>query len=486
MSSVAGAIEPCGCVEDMLGGADHAAAYIKGQRASAPEALVLGAGPMLYMNARPDPAKDQQARFKAEALADAFKTMGLKAWAPGANDWLLGAENLEQLEARSGAKLLGHNLATPLTQGTELVELSGIKLGVAGVSVPLVGGAAPAAVEVKDPVKSAELALKELEQAGTKIQILLAAMPRGDALRLVEKVTGYEIAVLGKPYDQGEANDPPMSPVLVGKTLVVETPNHLQALGVIDLHVRGDSFDFADGSGLEATERKLEIGRRLREIQTRLEQGGRTEDLTALRRDQAALAGELSQLPLGKPPESGSYFRYQNVEVKEQLGVEPNVVEHIAAYYRRVNDHNREAYKDLLPPEPAPGEAHYVGVERCSTCHESQRAFWNNTLHSKAYAALSSQDKHFNLECVGCHVTGYGRPGGSTVTHVESLTNVQCEVCHGPGSKHVEKPKDKALLQKPGPGFCATECHHPPHVHPGWSATAAWSKIVGPGHGMPL
>jgi hypothetical protein len=82
-------------------------------------------------------------------------------------------------------------------------------------------------------------------------------------------------------------------------------------------------------------------------------------------------------------------------------------------------------------------------------------------------------------------VTGYGKAGGTTVTHVDKLTDVQCEVCHGPGSKHVNKPEDKALLSKPSPSFCASECHHPPHVHPGWKAMAAWPKIIGPGHGAP-
>ena len=45
-------------------------------------------------------------------------------------------------------------------------------------------------------------------------------------------------------------------------------------------------------------------------------------------------------------------------------------------------------------------------------------------------ATLTTQFKEFNLDCVGCHVTGYGRPGGSTVTHVEKLKDVQCEACH--------------------------------------------------------
>ena len=44
MSTVAGALEPCGCVKDMQGGADHAAAFVAAQASAAPHALVLGGG----------------------------------------------------------------------------------------------------------------------------------------------------------------------------------------------------------------------------------------------------------------------------------------------------------------------------------------------------------------------------------------------------------------------------------------------------------
>jgi len=485
MSSVAGALEPCGCVKDMLGGTDHAAAYIAAQASAAPNQLVVGAGPMLFMNARPDPARDAQAAFKADALADAYKTLHVTAWAPGANDWLLGSSTLEKLAERSGATLLGANLKGISAVHTKIVEIAGIKVGLAGISVPLVSGQAPSGVEVADAAASAKSALTELQAAGAQLDILLAAMPRGQALRLLEAQPGFEVAVLGKPFDEGEANDPPLSPTLVGKTLVVETPNHLQALGVVDLYVRGQSFDFADGSGLESTERKLEIGRRLREIQARLDQGGSEQDLASLKRDQANLQAELAKLPEAKPPAQGSFFRFQSVEVTEKLGSDPKVAEHIASYYRSVNDHNREAFKDLKPEPAAPGQASYVGIEACTKCHASQRKFWDQTSHAAAYATLSSQHKEYNLDCVGCHVTGYGKPSGTTVTHVEGLSAVQCEVCHGPGSKHASSPKEKDLIQMPAPGLCASQCHHPPHVHPGWSAEAAWPKIVGPGHGMP-
>jgi Cytochrome c554 and c-prime len=122
----------------------------------------------------------------------------------------------------------------------------------------------------------------------------------------------------------------------------------------------------------------------------------------------------------------------------------------------------------------------------CAACHEEEDRFWRTTPHAHAYATLARDNKEFNLDCVSCHVTGYEKPGGSTVTHVSKLKDVGCEVCHGPGTLHASEPKRRDLIRRtPERSLCASECHHPPHVNPGWDVEGAWAKIVGPGHGAP-
>jgi hypothetical protein len=124
-------------------------------------------------------------------------------------------------------------------------------------------------------------------------------------------------------------------------------------------------------------------------------------------------------------------------------------------------------------------------VDVCSSCHPGARTVWNATPHARAYATLSSQFKEFNLECVSCHVTGYEKPGGSTVTHVAGLEDVQCEVCHGPGSKHVARPTDPSLMPGVPAASSCLQCHHPPHVEQ-FDAAARMKDILGPGHGLPM
>jgi hypothetical protein len=84
---------------------------------------------------------------------------------------------------------------------------------------------------------------------------------------------------------------------------------------------------------------------------------------------------------------------------------------------------------------------------------------------------------------VNCHVTGYEKPGGSTVTFVQDLKNVQCEECHGPGSKHSKDPDAKGLIRLTPPRDLCSSCHHTPHVHEDWDVNEAWKHIIGKGHG---
>ena len=487
VSSPAGALEPCGCVKDMLGGVDHLAAFVKSQSADAPHSALLGAGPLFFMNTTLAPERATQDAWKADALARALGAAGLRAWAPGANDWAAGADTFKALADAASAIPLASNLKGPSLQAVRVFELGGTKVGVAGISVPSYQSSLPAGVSALDSLSELKKAKAALDSQGARLRILLTAMPRGDALRLIDRVPGFQVLVIGKPFDQGESNDPPTPPEVVAGTLVVEAPNHLQALGVVDLFVQDDKFEFADGSNTALAAEKQSLTARISELEARItaaSSAGKTADadLTARRADLERLKARQKALSVPSVPTQGSFFQYRLVEVRDGLGSEPTVHTLMDSYYQRVNEHNRDVFKDKLPlPAPA-GQSHYVGVEVCSTCHKSEREFWNLTQHSGAYATLSSAHKEFNLDCVSCHVTGYDRPGGSTVVHVEKLRDVQCEVCHGPGSRHVESPLDDKAIALPEQSLCAAQCHHPPHVKADWSVTASWAKIIGPGH----
>src|SRR6478609_2366965 len=50
MSDLAGALEPCGCVKDQLGGLDHFAAWANAEREKAKNSVLVAAGPTFFLD----------------------------------------------------------------------------------------------------------------------------------------------------------------------------------------------------------------------------------------------------------------------------------------------------------------------------------------------------------------------------------------------------------------------------------------------------
>lgn len=494
MSDLAGALEPCGCVKDQLGGLNHAAAWIANERAKAPNALAVEAGPLLFMDPVLKSERAAQEKAKAETLARSLVSVGLTAFAPGRNDWAAGQVELGRLAGIAKASPLGANLAAPgAVPWTSSVtrDVGGVKLGFVGVSAP---DRAEAGVVESVTVASATDAVRaetaKLKGQGAQLVIALAAVGRGEAKRIADLVPDLFAIVVGAPGGTGEANTETPPPERVGNVLVLETGNHLQTLGVLDLYVRDGSFELADATGLELAEKRAALARQADELRAKIADWDSNpnidkKDVAAQRAKLDKIEADRAALDARPAPAKGSFFRYRSVEVRDALGKDEAVTRALDDYYKQVNEQNRAAFASKLPAPAPPGGNAYVGVEACtSTCHVAPRAVWNKTRHAKAYETLAVQNKQFNLDCASCHVTGYDEPGGSTLAHVEKLESVQCEVCHGPGSQHAKDPKKPIPIPSPGNDRCLG-CHHPPHVLE-FDPAKKRDEILGPGHGMPL
>ena len=245
MSSVAGALEPCGCVKDMLGGADHAAAYIASQAGAAPNALVVGAGPMLFPQCSPRRALVTCRSASKPTPCRRLQGVGLSAGA-GANDWLLGESALDALVQRSGATLLGANVKSGKLHAPARRDL-GHEGGASGRQFAVGDGRAPTGVEFGDAATAAKSVCR-LKGRRLGARYFAGGDAAAKPVLLVEAQPGFEVAVLGKPFDEGEANDPPQSPTLIGKTLVVENAQSPASLGWSTFRAR-PILRFSDGSG---------------------------------------------------------------------------------------------------------------------------------------------------------------------------------------------------------------------------------------------
>ena len=95
------------------------------------------------------------------------------------------------------------------------------------------------------------------------------------------------------------------------------------------------------------------------------------------------------------------------------------------------------------------GTVKYNGAKKCKACHMKQYKAWEETsmatsfenlkqgvkVAEKAAAGLEDKDYTHDKDCLPCHTTGYGKPGGFvSIEETPKLANVQCEECHGPGS----------------------------------------------------
>ena len=135
------------------------------------------------------------------------------------------------------------------------------------------------------------------------------------------------------------------------------------------------------------------------------------------------------------------------------------------------------------------GHAGYIGGQECADCHPEAKAFWDKTKHAQAWQTLVDAKKTFDAECVECHVTGWQEPGGSILGQVDRLQNVQCEVCHGPGSLHVdgggmvegEAAGLNPLIKRTVPEALCKTCHNK-HHSPKFDYKSYMRKITGPGH----
>lgn len=65
-----------------------------------------------------------------------------------------------------------------------------------------------------------------------------------------------------------------------------------------------------------------------------------------------------------------------------------------------------------------------------------------------AHGLDPAKDYTTDANCLPCHTTGYGEPGGFvSVAKTPKLVGIQCEVCHGPGAGYL-KPNLMSLQNK--------------------------------------
>lgn len=94
--------------------------------------------------------------------------------------------------------------------------------------------------------------------------------------------------------------------------------------------------------------------------------------------------------------------------------------------------------KEIADAEEA-NRSIFVGGESCAACHDSEQAQWQTSAHARAFETLENLGVQSSDECLACHTVGFGEEFGfESAKKAPNLTGVQCESCHGRGSRHYE------------------------------------------------
>jgi hypothetical protein len=476
-----GTLEPCGCTSDPLG---DIARYASVVRAASKEkdvggVLLVDAGGLSFPEGGSAPRERAGNALRATFLARELGKLGLAG--AGVADADVPPVGEPVAPARLAINLAASARFKPAP--SVLRAVGGVQVGVLGVADPALAAALGAKAE--EPVAAARREAERLRKAGAEVIVALAPVERAVARRIARDA-GVDFVVLGRQVGKGAPRAD-----AVGRAFILAPADELQKVGRVDVVLRPGGGALVDAGSPEATElRRAEVARALARLDVELAtwssdtMGADASYLQGKRRERDALAAEKAKLATAvwTPPATGSYFTNRLVALRRSLPRDASIAAAMRGLDAQIGKLNLKA---AAPPPPAePGRPFFVGMAKCASCHKPAMAFWKKTVHAGAWRTLVAGGKQADYKCVGCHVSGYGEVGGSSLGHTRGFENVQCETCHGPGSTHVAEKglEDPPAVHRGTTASTCAPCHNEHHSDT-FQYDAYLRDIVGPGHG---
>ena len=154
---------------------------------------------------------------------------------------------------------------------------------------------------------------------------------------------------------------------------------------------------------------------------------------------------------LGVFPASNVPMRYERIPLDKRFKDSPDVLQSLTNYQQQLETiYKKDWSKLVMKPVDHPTGRKFLGSAACQDCHETAYEKWLTTPHHEATHSISNPTersdipRHFDPECLSCHVTGWNAqdyyPYVSGYTELEASKHLHgngCENCHGPGSAHV-------------------------------------------------
>lgn len=448
-----GFIEPCGCSLNQLGGLTRRADLARQLRERDWDVIGMDVGGLVSRNRR-------QSQIKFETMITSLAKMGYVALALGPEelrlgpDYLLSQDSAATQDPPEGVSFLSANAVffespdLPTPARTRMVKVNGLKIGITGVIGADVArsvypeGAQPD-VTFQAPEAAIDTALAELQAQNPDLLVLLAHATRAESRKYASQFKDFDIVLTA-----GGPEDPDGEPEILDGTWLLEAGHKGKHTGVLAVYPNQD------------------------------------------------------------PP-----FRFELVDLdRHRFDDDPDMIAHMKYYQERLREEQLIA-TELPIPNPSTTGATYVGAEACQDCHTRAYEKWLETPHSHAYDSLVHVPEGrtdfgiarvWDAECVACHVVGWDPQrklrykdgwiheefvtGEEAKARSVALRGVQCESCHGPGSKHIDlvnlgevdaaKPEVRVTLEQSKDRLCY-ECHDLDNS-PGFEFDSYWDRVAHP------
>lgn len=408
--------------------------------------LVVDAGQSLAPIVPIPPAELAQRRAKADLIAYAFEVSAMDAMTVGETDWALGVAEVRGMVERHHLPVLAANLVcdgvAPFP-ASKVVERAGHRIGLVGVTSGAVDGC-----EVGPLREGLAAAIAGL---GT-VDVVIALLPTHNAttVKVVQDLVGVDLVIDADPTRRPDAAEP------LGAAWKVGSGQRGQMVGATTLTWEPGASGWAPDDAVESAQREVERAqRRVDSLNKRLVLPNGAQDprvVSALDEATQKVMAATARVAELKSDTTHHHLSKSAHVLDDTVPDEPELQRAVDAF----------KLTQTAAPAPDPKVAHrapagssYAGSDACRACHMSEYAQWVGTPHATAWASLLKDDRSRDQECVGCHATGVGLPGGPAPTDdLAGLHDVQCESCHGASKAHAAAPPS----QKPSSPGDATTC----------------------------
>lgn len=379
-----GYIEPCGCtgLANAKGGLNRRFTLQKQLRARGWDIVPLDVGNQVNRYG-------VQAELKFQTTVNALRRMNYEAVAFGPNDLRLSIGELAIAIAGDDANAsqsvfvcANVNVLGDMNVKYRVIEREGIRLGVTAILGRAEAGQVNSdEIQLSDPVAALKQVVPELIRRQCTHLILLAHTSLNDSRELAKQFPEFDLIITG-----GGAGEPTKEPEKIpgAKAPMIQVGTKGMYVGIVGLY---------------------------------------------------------------EQPKRG--FRFERVVLDASFPDDPGLLQAFQIYQRQLQDKGLEGL-GLTPVRHPRGNVQFVGHEVCGECHTKALEIYEGSAHAHATESIakpterSQIPRHFDPECLSCHVTGWNPQdfypyvsGYLDYKKSAALHGNGCENCHGPGSAHV-------------------------------------------------